>query len=647
MRSEVWVRRRPLLAVTVIFLAGCATAPTAADRPRAVAAHHEQPLALVAEAQMRLEMGEYAEGIRLFRQAVEMQPADDALREEFGLALASVDGDQAIAELEKVSTLTSSGHAVLGILLARAAKSEADLEAALGHLEAGLDAVPEGDQARLVLVQSLVQLGHGERAWTALQPLLADQPNNPRLELLAGSALRQAGRTAEAEGYLARARQAAETHQPATAEMVQALAADGKYKEAAEMLQQLLAKQGGTLAGLTRLATLWARAGESDRALKILDGVLQQDRGYREAVLLKALLESADGHVDVAEQLYRRALAANPDDPDAAMGLARLLADERKLSEAKQLLDRVWARTVDAHLEQTPAGVEVAQEEAMVVLLDQKPEEAKPWLDRLTAAPLERRSLALWGEYFRQRKAFSEGLAWVSHADLPDDHDVQRLKGSLVAEFRFATGDAEGGMHALASLLAGDEDDVSAALSVLDRSKLYSKAVEEARKALTRLGDAPSVRFALGASLERSGSWDAAVTEFRSLLQKEPDNAAALNYLGYMFADRDVHLDEALKLVSRAVELEPTAGAYQDSLGWVYFRMGDLGQAEKYLREAVRLDPNDATVNEHLGDLFRARKETQAAIDVYRKALTLESEEEGQHERIQEKLDDLTRHAAP
>ncbi len=150
------------------------------------------------------------------------------------------------------------------------------------------------------------------------------------------------------------------------------------------------------------------------------------------------------------------------------------------------------------------------------------------------------------------------------------------------------------------------------------------------------------MQFAYAAALERSGSWDEAVKQFRKLLAKQPDNAAALNYLGYMFADRGVNLEEARTMLIKAVDLEPTSGAFQDSLGWVYFRLGELDRAEKHLTEALRLEPFDATLREHVGDLYRARGDKAGAAGEYRQALGLEPEEAGQKERIEKKLAEVT-----
>ena len=97
----------------------------------------------------------------------------------------------------------------------------------------------------------------------------------------------------------------------------------------------------------------------------------------------------------------------------------------------------------------------------------------------------------------------------------------------------------------------------------------------------------------------------------------------ALNYLGYMWAEKGENLDEALAMVQRALELEPDSAAYIDSLGWIYFRQGDYRQALEQLDRAARLLPRDGTVQEHLGDVQRALGNVGEARTAYERALAL------------------------
>jgi tetratricopeptide (TPR) repeat protein len=624
--------------VLVVLGAGCASTGRS-GRGAVSAGAPAESLALVSQAQLRLQAGEISEGLQLLRRALELAPNDRELIEEYGLALAAVGlNEEAVAQLRRVGALSVNGEATLGVLLAQASDDPKEVEAAIPRLKAGIEAEPNGQHCRFMLVQALVGLGRGEEAWTYLGPLLADRPDDPRLQFLGGQALRQAKRSAEAIELLKQAAQHPETRIRATFELVELLAATGDFRQAADLMGVLVKQEGATLAALTRWATLLLRAGDREQAEAVLDDVLERDPSFREAVLTKALLAARDGHLDGAEQLYRRALAANPEDADAAFGLVRVLLDQRRLGEVRTLLDGLWAQIEKAKLEQDEAGLEVVQERATVELLDRAAEAAVPWLRRLPTAPMARRPLALWAEYYRLRGSYREGIEFLAGLQVEDVAETRRLQAGLLAEFGLAAGDEDGAAKTLASLAAGGEEDVLAALGALERRKRHVESVELARRALERFPEATGILFAYAGSLERSGAWDEAVQQFRALLAKAPENAAALNYLGYMFADRGVHLEEARDLLTKAVGLDPTSGAFQDSLGWVYFRLGELDRAEKYLSEAVRLEPFDATVQEHFGDLYQRQGQRDKARAAYLRALGFEPEEPGQKERIEEKL---------
>jgi predicted Zn-dependent protease len=107
----------------------------------------------------------------------------------------------------------------------------------------------------------------------------------------------------------------------------------------------------------------------------------------------------------------------------------------------------------------------------------------------------------------------------------------------------------------------------------------------------------------------------------RQLLATEPANANALNYLGYLLAIRGEQLDEAVRLVRRALDAEPDNGAYLDSLGWALFRKGDLDEAEKYLLAASAKLPQNSEVQDHLGDLHARKGRLADAVAAWTRAL--------------------------
>ena len=105
-------------------------------------------------------------------------------------------------------------------------------------------------------------------------------------------------------------------------------------------------------------------------------------------------------------------------------------------------------------------------------------------------------------------------------------------------------------------------------------------------------------------SYERNKQWPEAEADFRHALQLYPDQPLVLNYLGYSWVDRGVHLDEAFKMLRQAVALRPEDGYIVDSLGWAHFKLGEYDEAVKELERAIELKPSDPTINDHLGDAY-------------------------------------------
>jgi len=153
------------------------------------------------------------------------------------------------------------------------------------------------------------------------------------------------------------------------------------------------------------------------------------------------------------------------------------------------------------------------------------------------------------------------------------------------------------------------------------RFKEEEQALNEAAALSKTPEETAGVEFARGAMFERMKNYEAAEASFRKVIDAQPDNAGALNYLGYMLADRNVRLDEAHKLVARAVELDPSNGAYLDSLGWVYFRQNLLEQAEASLRKAIERMSTDPTVHDHLGDVYLKQGKVKEAITQWQASL--------------------------
>jgi len=166
------------------------------------------------------------------------------------------------------------------------------------------------------------------------------------------------------------------------------------------------------------------------------------------------------------------------------------------------------------------------------------------------------------------------------------------------------------------------------------------KAVEALKKGLVQNQENADLLFQLGAVYDKLGDFEKTEAKMKEVLRLNPNSPDALNYLGYSYADRGVQLDEALKLVEKAMALKPNTGYITDSLGWVYFKLGNYERAVVELEKANQLTPDDPTITEHLADSYLKLTRVEKALQFYEKALTLEPKPD-QMERLRDKINQL------
>ncbi|MCM8777535.1 MAG: tetratricopeptide repeat protein [Candidatus Omnitrophica bacterium] len=170
----------------------------------------------------------------------------------------------------------------------------------------------------------------------------------------------------------------------------------------------------------------------------------------------------------------------------------------------------------------------------------------------------------------------------------------------------------------------------------LDEST-YDKAEEVFKKSID-IENLSSTRFYLGVLYDKTGKWEKMEEEMKKAIEIDPDNAAALNYLGYTYLIQDRNIHEAYKLIKKACKIEPDNGAFLDSLGWAYYKMGNYHLAKKYLEKAVDKE-KDAEVYEHLGYVYLKLKEYEKALLWFTKAYEINGKQD-----IQKIMDEIRKH---
>lgn len=161
---------------------------------------------------------------------------------------------------------------------------------------------------------------------------------------------------------------------------------------------------------------------------------------------------------------------------------------------------------------------------------------------------------------------------------------------------------------------------ILAEAQILRRSKAHQEVFDLLDDGLKKLPDYPELLYDRALTADKLGKFNILEQDLRKLIQLKPDNAHAYNALGYSFAERGIQLPEALKLIKRAVELSPEDPYIIDSLGWVYYRMGNFVDGLNYLNIAFAARP-DPEIAAHLGEVLWVQGAKENAKDIWRSAL--------------------------
>ena len=262
-------------------------------------------------------------------------------------------------------------------------------------------------------------------------------------------------------------------------------------------------------------------------------------------------------------------------------------------------------------------------------------------------SPLRFETYELLGELYEQKGDTDKALANYEHGLLLDASDAKnhlRLAELLMRAKRF---DRAVEVMQAARKRFPDAAYVTYSLAIaLSQAKrhpeamtAFSDAQAQAEVSREDLLNA-NFYFSFGAAAEQAQMYDKAAELLKRSLEMEPNNAQTLNYLGYMWVDRNEHLEEAGEMIKKAVSMEPEKGEYLDSLGWYFYMKGENDQAlanllraqESILKEDKKDDP---TVLEHIGDVYAKQGKNAEALSYWQKSLALDQENKKVAEKIE------------
>jgi tetratricopeptide (TPR) repeat protein len=459
------------------------------------------------------------------------------------------------------------------------------------------------------LLFSLAQVLQRQEKFVEAEAIVAGlrqgRPGNPRLVALHADLLHATGRSEEAVELYTSCSDGGPFAQTCQEKLVEMLVELGRPGVAGELMLGWL--DDIDLDSLMRAAVLLWEGERLELSLETVRRVLARAPDSARAQTLEAHLLSSLGRYDEATARLQRLLRKNPRDFDLMIAMAWSSSRTGDHEKGREWLGRAWEVVKDRI--DSPEAVRCVTTAARLELISGNPLVAREWLDRVAhVRGVGADYVRLLAETFRRDEQWQDGIAALVRLQPSLVGRAQTEAEAMEAEFRLRLGDPRA-WRRLRPLLDDDGlENVLTGLQVLQALERWQEVDQETAVAIERFGDQRDLIFTRAAALEQLDQVEESESLFRQLVETEPNDANAANYLGYMWADREMHLEEALELIARAVSLDPENSAYLDSLGWVHYRLGDLAEAERWLRRAVDLGGNfgDGTIYCHLGEVLLA-----------------------------------------
>lgn len=489
---------------------------------------------------------------------------------------------------------------------------------------------PGSVELMMRLSEFLSANGDAGRALELADRALAASPGEARAHWLRGAALFNLGRTRDALVSLERAVGGDSTN----VEYWRTLARAAETEDRTDLVERAWSRvsyyEEDDGEAWFQLAAIRARFGRFAAADSALRRALDLNPTRPGTFFLSGWIREGLGDADGAIQLYQNHLSLHRNDAQTRRRLTMLLAQRKRFPEALAEANQLAAAR--------PRDPDVLSMQADLAFAARRPGEGRAAIQRLRSlAPddpeLVERSVVILARNGQGADARRIADAWA--AGRPGD-----MRGGLLAvRARALSGDTDGAATRARALVAAAPDSVlprRVLARILQDAKRWGDAQTELRAVIERVPDDPVSRLDLAFCLQESGDVEAAESTARDALRVGPDHAPSQNFLGYLLAEQGRNLDEALRLIQRAVQQDGDNGSYVDSLGWVYFRLGRFEEARRQLERALELTGGDPVIHEHLGDVYVALARLEQAREQYRLALA-----EADNSRVRNKLSGL------
>lgn len=408
-----------------------------------------------------------------------------------------------------------------------------------------------------------------------------------------------------------------------------------QYEQAQDVLTRLVEQDNESYMGHYYLAQLYRELHFTDKAIAAYEKALQLNWSARLALELAELFE-LDKRDDRAAELYRRIIDEEPMDEQAWLRLVNLYLSLKKTDEALAVLKEYKqlsgdSRKIDFMISRLLMAMGSYQEaiDSLNGMIDEYPD--------LVAS-----------RYMLALAYYQNGDPQAARSTLNEiPVDAHEFENSVLLRVKIFQDEenSTAAINLLQSMLSDPATSKMQFYPVLASLYHEEKRTAEAKRlmadALADYSSNVDFIFEYGLLLERMGDQTTAMKMMEDVLAIEPHHSAALNYIGYSWADQGVNLDQARKYIEEAASLNPEDGYIRDSLGWVYFKLGDLERARLELEKSIQLVESDPVIFEHLGDVYHHGGQHDKAREMYEKALAI-TKDDSRKEVLQQKLNAIS-----
>lgn len=381
-----------------------------------------------------------------------------------------------------------------------------------------------------------------------------------------------------------------------------------------DLMKRLIADQQDDPSALYAYGFLAVNAGQLEVAGQTVDRLLEIEPASSRAILLRARVLQMKGDIAGLLDYLQDVLKRYPDDLNVRLTYARTLVGKQRFEEAYRQYD-ILAR-------KAPDNADILFTFAVLSFQFDKLDDAEEYLLKLNREGIQVVETSFYlGRIATMREQYDNAIAWFDVIE----NGQYYLEAQLGIAYALAQkGDLDGARSRLQLITtASPADRLRVYLtegSLLHQAGSYAEEIEIYNAALELMPANPDLLFARAMAADKADRLDLFEQDMLQVLKQEPDNASALNALGYVLADRTPRYQEALKYIARALELRPNDYYILDSYGWVLYRLGRHEEAITYLRRALEASP-DSEIAAHLGEVLWISGDQQAARDVWKRAL--------------------------